>query len=79
VVADSVTAADPFTGSGAVPTTGEMLTVSALLLVQVSVTVPPVKMVVGLAARVTVGSGVAETVTVAVAVAVPPAPVAVIV
>jgi hypothetical protein len=49
-----------------------MLTVSALLLVQVRVTVPPVKTVAGLAVRVTVGTGVVVNVTVAVAVAVPP-------
>ena len=80
VVAVAVVVADPFTGNGAVPTAGAMLTVSALVLVQVSVTVPPVKTgVVGLAARVTVGIGVAEIVTVAVAEAVPPVPVAVIV
>jgi hypothetical protein len=70
--------ADPLNGRAADPIEGAMLTLVALLLVQVRVAATPPAIVDGAAVRVTDGGGGADTFTVAAEVALPPAPVAVI-
>jgi hypothetical protein len=80
VVLVGATLAEPDKASAVALTLGVMLTDVAFVLVHASVDVPPALIVVGLAARVTVGAGpTGATVTGTEDDAVPPAPVAVIV
>jgi hypothetical protein len=74
-----LTVADPLSACVPVPTAGLMLTLVAFVLAHVSVALPPLAIVAGLAVRVTVGFVELPdaTVTVAVPVAVPPPPTAV--
>jgi hypothetical protein len=74
------TLAEPDNASAVALTLGLMLTEVALVLVQVSMAVPPLLIAVGFATRVTVGGGpTGITVIVTDDDVVPPAPVAVIV
>ena len=74
-----LTVADPLSAAVPVPTAGLMLTLVAFALVHVSVALPPLAMLVGLAVSVTVGwvELAPVTVTVAVPIALPAVPVAV--
>ena len=75
VIAEGETLCVPLAATAPMPLS--MVTVSAPVLVQFSVELPPETMEAGTADRVTVGNG--TTVIVTLSVTVPPAPVAVIV